>query len=149
MFPFFLLFVFYITLLCINLLLELVFSSSVTLSDGKSFAALMHKNRCCETAMLYVCVCIATLMALSHKDVKIKSWCTCSVADTKSKKSKNLENEGSAYLPPTCPSLAVTANPVHLISGEKTCPSALSSPAPSPSPHKMQTVEDTGYSPEL
>lgn len=148
MFPFFHLLVFYITPLCMNLFLELVFSSSVTLSDGKSFAALMHKNLCCETAMLYVCVYIATLMALSHKDIKIKSRCTCSVADTKPKKRKNLENEGSAYLPPTCPSLTVTANPLHLISSEKTSPSAFSSLAPSP-PHKMQAVKDTGYSTEL
>lgn len=96
----------------------------------------MHKNLCCETAMFYVCVYIATLMALSHKSIKIKSWCTYSIADTKPKKRKNLENEGSAYLPPTCPSLTVTANSAHLISGEKACPSALSSLAPSPSPQK-------------
>lgn len=146
---FFSLFVFQVTLLCINLLLELVFSSSVTLSDSKPSAALMHKNCCCETAMLYVCVYIATPMALSHKGIKIKSWCTCSIADTKPKKRKNLENEGSAYLPPTCPSLTVTANSTHLISGEKACPSALSSLPPSPSPHKTQAVADIGYGTEL
>lgn len=67
----------------------------------------------------------------------------------KTKERKNLENEGGAYLPPTCPSLIVTANLVHLIREEKTCPSALSSLAPSPSPHKRQTVEDTLYSTEL
>lgn len=92
-FPFYscshlLLFVFFITLLWINLFLEPLFSCSVTLSDGKSFAVLMHKNLCCETSMLYGCVYIATLMALSQKDVKIKSWCTCSVADTKPKKGR-------------------------------------------------------------
>lgn len=112
------LFVFQITLLCINLLLELVFLSAVVLSDGKPSAVLVHKNLCCETAMLYVYVYIATRMALSHKSIKIKSWCTCSIADMGPKKRKNLENEGSAYLPPTCPACTITAKPVHLISWE-------------------------------
>lgn len=129
--------------------LEPLFSSSVTLSDGKFFAALMHKNLCCETSMLYVCVYIATLMALSQKDVKNQKLVYMQCCWHKTKERKNLENEGGAYLPPTCPSLIVTANLVHLISEEKTCPSALSSLAPSPSPHKRQTVEDTRYSTEL
>lgn len=105
----------------------------------------MHKNLCFETAMLYVCVYIATLMALSHESIKIKSWCTCSIADTGPKKRKNLENEGSAYLPPTCPALTVTAKPVHLISREQACPSALLSPAPALSPRKTRAVAGTGY----
>lgn len=139
------LFVFQITLLCISLLLELVFLSAVVLSDGKPSAILMRENLCCETAMLYVYVYIATRMALSHKSIKIKSWCTCSVADMGPKKRKNLENEGSTYLPPTCPACTITAEPVHFISWEQVCPSVLSSPAPL-SPHRTRAVVHVGCS---
>lgn len=139
------LFVFQITLLCISLLLELVFLSAVVLSDGKPSAILMRENLCCETAMLYVYVYIATRMALSHKSIKIKSWCTCSVADMGPKKRKNLENEGSTYLPPTCPACTITAEPVHFISWEQVCRSVLSSPAPL-SPHRTRAVVHVGCS---
>lgn len=139
------LFVFQITLLCISLLLELVFLSAVVLSDGKPSAILMRENLCCETAMLYVYVYIATRMALSHKSIKIKSWCTCSIADMGPKKRKNLENEGSTYLPPTCPACTITAEPVHFISWEQVCPSVLSSPAPL-SPHRTRAVVHVGCS---
>lgn len=106
---------------------------------------LMRENLCCETAMLYVYVYIATRMALSHKSIKIKSWCTCSIADMGPKKRKNLENEGSTYLPPTCPACTITAKPVHLISWEQVCPSVLSSPAPL-SPHRTRAVVRVGCS---
>jgi len=52
------LFVFEITLLRINLFLELVFLSSVALLDGKPPAASMHRELCCQNQRCRIFVCI-------------------------------------------------------------------------------------------